>query len=79
MFSRSPSGLWEICFWEEQALKDQNKILDTVLKVVSYILAATVGASLTFVLLVQFGHVSKDGGMTKLEQLQLLIEERFIG
>ena len=27
----------------------------------------------------QFGYVSRDGGMTKLEQLQLLIEERFIG
>ena len=60
-------------------MKDQNKILDIVLKVVSYILAATVGASLTLVLLVQFGYVSKDGGMTKLEQLQMLIEERFIG
>ena len=60
-------------------MKDQNKILDIVLKVVSYILAATVGASLTLVLLVQFGYVSRDGGMTKLEQLQLLIEERFIG
>lgn len=59
-------------------MKDQNKILDIVLKVVSYILAATVGASLTLVLLVQFGYVSRDGGMTKLEQLQLLIEERFI-
>ena len=47
-------------------MKDQNKILDIVLKVVSYILAATVGASLTLVLLVQFGYVSRDGGMTKL-------------
>ena len=60
-------------------MKDQNKILDIVLKVVSYILAATVGASMTLVLLVQLGYVSRDGGMTKLEQLQLLIEERFIG
>ena len=66
-------------FPEEQTVKDNQKILDTVLKVLSYILAAVIGVAVTVFVFASTGMVKRDPGLTKLEELQALIEERFIG
>lgn len=57
----------------------RNSVLDIILKVLTYVLAATVGAAATVVLLAPTNVPVADPGVTKLEQLQALIEERFIG
>ena len=66
-------------FSEEQVLRENKNLLDIVLKVLSYVLAATVGAAVVVVLFLRTGMLQNDTGLTKLEQLQMLIEERFIG
>ena len=60
-------------------MKRKNDFLDILLKVLSYILAVAVGATLMMVLFVRSGAGKVDTGLTKLERLQMLIEERFIG
>ena len=61
-------------------MKRNNDFLDTLLKVLSYVLAASVGAAVVSMLFLQTGNtVVRDPGLTKLEELQALIEERFIG
>lgn len=60
-------------------MKENKNILDIVLRVLSYILAATVGAALMVVLCLRTGLLGSEPEMTKLRQLQMLIEDRFIG
>ena len=64
-------------------MKRTNDILDVLLKVLSYILAAVAGAALMSVVFLQAGVTGTtpvaDPGLTKLEELQALIEERFVG
>lgn len=66
-------------FSEEQTLKRANDFLDILLKILSYVLAVTVGAAAMAVIFVHFGAAVTDPGLTKLDELQALIEERFIG
>ena len=56
-----------------------HDFLDILLKVLSYILAASIGAAVAVLLFLQPGNVRTDPGFSKLEELQALIEERFIG
>ena len=60
-------------------MNNKQKILDILLKVLSYLLAATVGAAVMVALFLHSGQVKQDPGLSKLEELQALIEERFIG
>ena len=60
-------------------MNNKQKILDILLKVLSYLLAATVGAAAMVALFLNFGPVKQDPGLSKLEELEALIEERFIG
>ena len=60
-------------------MNNKQKILDILLKVLSYLLAATVGAAVMVALFLHSGLVKQDPGLSKLEELQALIEERFIG
>ena len=60
-------------------MKKNNDVLDIVLKVLTYVLAVCVGAAMPLALFVYTGGVLRDPGLTKLEQLQMLIDERFIG
>ena len=60
-------------------MKQKNDFLDILLKVLSYVLAASLGAALMVVLFVHTDKLESDSGVSKLEQLQMLIEERFIG
>jgi len=60
-------------------LKRDHDFLDILLKVLSYILAASIGAAVAVMLFLQPGNVRTDPGFSKLEELQALIEERFIG
>ena len=66
-------------FPEEQKVNHKQKFLDITLKVLSYLLAATVGAAAVVALFLNAGPVKQDPGLSKLEELQALIEERFIG
>ena len=66
-------------FPEEQIVKDNQKNLDVAIKVLSYILAAAIGVAVTMAVFVYTGLIKQDPGLTKLEELQSLIEERFIG
>lgn len=66
-------------FPEEQKVNHKQKFLDITLKVLSYFLAATVGAAAVVALFLNAGPVKQDPGLSKLEELQALIEERFIG
>lgn len=54
-------------------------ILVPVLKILSYVLAVVMGAALMLAVFAYTGILPKDPGLTKLEQLQQLIEDRFIG
>ena len=60
-------------------MKRDHDFLDILLKVLSYILAASIGAAVAVMLFLQPGNVRTDPGFSKLEELQALIEERFIG
>ena len=60
-------------------MKRDHDFLDILLKVLSYILAASIGAAVAVMLFLQPGNVRTDPGFSKLEALQALIEERFIG
>ena len=60
-------------------MKRDHDFLDILLKVLSYILAASIGAAVAVLLFLQPGNVRTDPGFSKLEELQALIEERFIG
>ena len=60
-------------------MKRDHDFLDILLKVLSYILAASIGAAVAVMLFLQSGNVRTDPGFSKLEELQALIEERFIG
>ena len=66
-------------FPEEQKVNHKQKFLDITLKVLSYLLAATIGAAAVVALFLNAGPVKQDPGLSKLEELQALIEERFIG
>ena len=60
-------------------MKRDHDFLDILLMLLSYILAASIGAAVAVMLLLQPGNVRTDPGFSKLEELQALIEERFIG
>ena len=60
-------------------MKRANDFLDILLKILSYVLAVTVGAAAMAVIFVHFGATVTDPDLTKLDELQALIEERFIG
>ena len=60
-------------------MKQKRDFLDILLKVLSYILAASIGAALMTVVFTQTDVIKHDPGLSKLEELQALIEERFIG
>ena len=60
-------------------MKRDNNFLDILLKVLSYVLAAAVGAAMMTTVFLRTGIATPDPGLTKLEELQALIEERFIG
>ena len=53
--------------------------MNVLLKALSYVLAAAVGAALVVTLFLYTNVIHMDPGLTKLEQLQQLIEECFIG
>ena len=53
--------------------------MERFLKILSYLLAATVGFAAAVVVFVYVGLFPVDPGFSKLEQLQQLIEQRFIG
>ena len=53
--------------------------MNVFLKALSYVLAAAVGAALVVTLFLYTNVIHMDPGLTKLEQLQQLIEECFIG
>lgn len=53
--------------------------MNVLLKALSYVLAAAVGAALVVTLILHTNVIHMDPGLTKLEQLQQLIEECFIG
>ena len=53
--------------------------MNVLLKALSYVLAAAVGAALVVTLFLHTNVIHMDPGLTKLEQLQQLIEECFIG
>ena len=53
--------------------------MERFLKIMSYLLAATVGFAAAVVVFVYVGLIPVDPGFSKLEQLQQLIEQRFIG
>lgn len=53
--------------------------MNILLKALSYVLAAAVGAALVVTLFLHTNVIHMDPGLTKLEQLQQLIEECFIG
>ena len=60
-------------------MKRNHDFLDILLKVLSYILAASIGAAVAVMLFMEVGKAPTDPGFSKLEELQALIEERFIG
>lgn len=60
-------------------MKKADRIFEILLKVLTHLLAASAGMALMMVLFFCTGAIKQDPGLTKLEQLQGLIEERFIG
>ena len=60
-------------------MKRNTDFLEILLKIMTHILAASIGAAIAVMLFIWTGTTVKDPGLTKLEELQALIEERFIG
>lgn len=60
-------------------MKKADRVFEILLKVLTHLLAASAGMALMMVLFFCTGAIKQDPGLTKLEQLQGLIEERFIG
>lgn len=60
-------------------MKKADRVFEILLKVLTHLLAASAGMALIMVLFFCTGAIKQDPGLTKLEQLQGLIEERFIG
>ncbi len=60
-------------------MKKADRVFEILLKVLTHLLAASAGMALMMMLFFCTGTVKQDPGLTKLEQLQGLIEERFIG
>ena len=61
-------------------MNQTNKFLNILLKVLSYILAVSIGVAATSIVFMRTAETPQtDPGLTKLEELQALIEECFIG
>lgn len=60
-------------------MKKADRVFEILLKVLTHLLAVSAGMALMMVLFFCTGAIKQDPGLTKLEQLQGLIEERFIG
>ena len=60
-------------------MKKADRVFEILLKVLTHLLAESAGMALMMVLFFCTGAIKQDPGLTKLEQLQGLIEERFIG